>query len=264
MKHKFLAMILVLAMLLSFTACGQSSSTSAVPSESQAVSDTQQAQTAPTIVFVSKGPDDFWAYVEAGVVAAAQEYGINTYTILPDKAYQADRQVVAMDDVINTAPDGIVFAPLDTDACALPAKTAMDAGIPVTLVDSLIAGEDYIAAFMTNNRAAGAKAADHVAEILGEEGGTIAMFGGPATSPSDIDRAQGFIEQCEEKYPQLTCLEPMYNSSGDPAQTASQATGYLAGASGSKGDLLHQQLGYYCRCQRDGPNGAHGYYFGRL
>lgn len=78
MKHKFLAMILVLAMLLSFTACGQSSSTSAVPSESQAVSDTQQAQTAPTIVFVSKGPDDFWAYVEAGVVAAAQEYGINT------------------------------------------------------------------------------------------------------------------------------------------------------------------------------------------
>ena len=94
-------------------------------------------------------------------MAAAQEYGINTYTVLPDKAYQADRQVVAMDDAINTRPDGIVFAPLDTDACALPAKTAMDAGIPVTLVDTLIAGEDYIAAFMTDNRAAGKKAADH-------------------------------------------------------------------------------------------------------
>ena len=230
MKQKFLAIFLIMAMLLSLTACGQSDSSPAAPSassENQTISDTQQTQEKPTIVFVSKGPDDFWAYVEAGVAEAAEKYGINTYTILPDKAYQADRQVVAMDDVINTAPDGIVFAPLDTDACVLPAKTAMDAGIPVTLVDTLIASEDYISAFMTDNRAAGAKAADHMAEVLGDKGGVIALFSGSATSPSDFDRIQGFIEQCEEKYPKLICLEPMYNNGGDAAQTASQATDIL-------------------------------------
>ena len=66
--------------------------------------------------------------------------------------------------------------------------------IPVVLVDTLISTDDYVNAYMTDNVAAGAMAAEEMARLMNYEG-TVHLFAGSPASTSNVDRLKGF-EDC--------------------------------------------------------------------
>lgn len=216
--------VLVLILVLSLTACGsekqpEQEADIAEESTQQEVGLAEEEKL--DLVFVSKMSGDFWSYMEAGMKKAAEENDVNLDIVIPNPQMQADRQIAVFEDALNAGPDAILMAPVEQDALVEPAKTAMEQGIPVILVDSRISTEDFVTAFCTDNLSAGAKAADQMAEVLGEEGGTVAIYAGSPSSNSDLSRANGFIDRVAEKYPQITVMEPQYNN-GDAATTSTQ------------------------------------------
>ena len=74
---------------------------------------------------------------------------------------------------------------------------------------------DIPASFVaTNNRKAGAQAADALAEQVGQKG-KVGIIAHVAGTTSAIERSEGFSEQMKEKYPNIQVL-PVQYSDGDP------------------------------------------------
>ena len=65
-----------------------------------------------------------------------------------------------------------------------------------------------------------------MALYLGEEGGTVAIFGNESSSESDYQRQLGFIERCQEAYPQIQPMETQWYI-GDIARCSTQVTDTL-------------------------------------
>ncbi len=61
----------------------------------------------------------------------------------------------------------------------------------------------------TNNLNAGAIAADELAALVGEAG-TVGIIVHDATSQTGQERRDGFLQQMDAKYPNITVLEPVY------------------------------------------------------
>ena len=49
-----------------------------------------------------------------------------------------------------------------------------------------------------------------MAELLGENGGKVAVFANDPQAASDVDRIQGFVDRCKEKYPAIECMDVQY------------------------------------------------------
>ena len=210
---KFLSVVLACALMFSLAACSGG--------EAESGEETTGDETCQ-VVYIPKNTGDFWSYVEAGVVEAAEEYGVDVSVRYPDKNLDAASEISLLEDVINTEPDAIVISPVDMDALVEPIERAMDQGIEVILIDTTIASDNYVCAYLTDNYAAGELAADQMHELLGEEGGKVAIFNNRPSSNSGVERAQGFIDKCEAEYPEIECMEQLYNE-GDSAKTSSQA-----------------------------------------
>lgn len=74
---------------------------------------------------------------------------------------------------------------------------------------------DMPASFVaTNNRKAGAQAADALAEQVGQKG-KVGIIAHVAGTTSAIERSEGFSERMKEKYPNIQVL-PVQYSDGDP------------------------------------------------
>lgn len=172
------------------------------------------------IVFISKGVHDFWTTVAGGIEKGAKEFGLDLTVLHPDRNDNAERQATVMFDAINTRPDAILLAPVEMDALVAPCKEAMDAGIPVILVDTGISSDDFIVGFSTNNENAGRMAADAMAKFINNKG-KVHIISGLAAASSDSSRARGFEARMKEAYPDIKVLGILYHE-GNMAVAANQ------------------------------------------
>lgn len=161
------------------------------------------------IVFVPKGVADFWSIVAAGFEQAAKDAGMDCRVIYPTKE-EAAVQVDLLYDVINSQPDAIVLSPVNADPLVAPSQTAMEENIPVILVDTLIGTDDYVNAYMTDNVAAGAMAAEEMARLMNYEG-TVHLFAGSPASTANVDRLKGFEEYMAANCPKIKVLGTLYS-----------------------------------------------------
>ena len=161
------------------------------------------------IVFVPKGVADFWSIVAAGFEQAAKDAGMDCRVIYPTKE-EAAVQVDLMYDIINSQPDAIVLSPVNADPLIAPCQTAMEENIPVVLVDTLIGTDDYVNAYMTDNVAAGALAAEEMARLMNYEG-TVHLFAGSPASTSNVDRLKGFEDYMAANCPKIKVLGTLYS-----------------------------------------------------
>ena len=161
------------------------------------------------IVFVPKGVADFWSIVAAGFEQAAKDAGMDCRVIYPTKE-EAAVQVDLLYDVINSQPDAIVLSPCHADPLVAPCQTAMKENIPVVLVDTLINTDDYVNAYMTDNVAAGAMAAEEMARLMNYEG-TVHLFAGSPASTSNVDRLKGFEDYMAANCPKIKVLGTLYS-----------------------------------------------------
>lgn len=153
------------------------------------------AQTNEIAVIVKTTNSNFWQNVNKGASAAIAELPDYTMTFQGPAAETAVADEVNMvQNAVNRGVAGIVLAPSDPEALIPPVKAAFEAGIPVVIIDSLLAegGKDFYQAFLsTDNNAAGQLCAQRLIEKVGTTG-KIAVMSYVAGVGSEIGRVGGF------------------------------------------------------------------------
>lgn len=213
MKRKSLFSIALTALLvLSLTACGSQPTTEAGSEAQSQAQNTSAAATPKTykIALLEKGAEDFFTTIDKGFTDACKKYGVEGKVIAPATYHDPAEINNAMDQIISSGYDAVVFLPQDHDANATAVDDAFKAKLPVICLDITTASDNYVTSICTDNEAAGKKAADKMAELLGDKGGKVAVFANDPQSTSDVSRAKGFLDRCAEAYPKIKCLGTQY------------------------------------------------------
>lgn len=151
-------------------------------------------------VIVKTTSSNFWQNVNRGAQAGME--GLADYTMSFDgPASESDiaAQVNMVDNAINRGVAGIVLAPSDPEALVPSVQRAYESGIPVVIIDSMLAegAEQYYQAFLsTDNRAAGELMARTMIDAIGTEGEIAVMSYVPGVG-SEIGRVGGFTDYIE-------------------------------------------------------------------
>ena len=112
---------------------------------------------------------EFWKSVHAGAAQAAKEAGdVEIFWKGPLQENDGEGQINVVQEFITKKVDGIVLAPLDSQALIAPVKDAKERGIPTVIFDSGLGDESVIISYVaTDNYQGGAFAARRLAEVLG-------------------------------------------------------------------------------------------------
>jgi ribose transport system substrate-binding protein len=136
----------------------------------------------------------FWKWVHAGVkLGSVALRDVEIVWKVPKEDIAS--QISVVEQSIAEGVSGIVLAPFD-DPLAPPVAKAMKKKIPVLIFDSAIkgtAGKDYISFVGIDNKKAGARAGEHLAQLLGGKGKVVILQGVPG-QPNIMDREKGFFE----------------------------------------------------------------------
>lgn len=149
------------------------------------------------VAVIPKGmTHDFWKGVERGAKKAGGELGVEIVWKGPATENDRAQQIQLVQQFVTDKVSGIVLAPLDDTALKGPVKQAMDAGIPVAIVDSGLKGEagaDFIGYYGTDNKAAGRVGGEALAKLIGKDGKAVVLRY-TAGSASTTMREEGGIE----------------------------------------------------------------------
>jgi ribose transport system substrate-binding protein len=171
------------------------------------------------IELVSKGfQHQFWQYVRQGAEKAGAELGVTVNFVGPESETQKDKQAEMFETALGKKPAAICFAALDAESQKTLVARAKAAGIPVVTFDATVNSDDPVCFVATDSAAAGAVAADKMAEALGENGGKVAIICHDQTNTTGILRRDGFINQVKAKYPNIQLVGVQYGD-GDPLKS---------------------------------------------
>ncbi|WP_298326052.1 ABC transporter substrate-binding protein [Haloactinopolyspora sp.] len=139
---------------------------------------------------------EFWTTVRAGAECAAEQAGDVTVEWDGVTAEtDVEGQVNLVQNFVTTQVDGIVYAATDSAALAPATQAALDAGIPVAMIDSGTEPQpDEVPLYATDNRAAAVEAANLLAEELGEGEHDVALIEFQPGSQTNTERVEGFTE----------------------------------------------------------------------
>ncbi|WP_052850113.1 ABC transporter substrate-binding protein [Streptomyces avicenniae] len=173
----------------------------------------------PTISIVSKGfQHQFWQAVKQGAEEEAEARGAQVTFVGPATEADVEGQMDLLTNELARNPDALGFAALDSQAAAPLLEQAQSQDIPVVAFDSGVESDVPVTTVATDNSAAAAEAASHMAEEIGGEG-TVALVVHDQTSLSGQQRRDGFLEWMEANAPGITVLEPQYGG-GDQLASA--------------------------------------------
>lgn len=196
-----------------FTAgCGTSSGTQNAGDSASASSG--EKKTIPVIV--SSTTHEYWQTVNQGAKKAGEELGVNVEFKGPATETDISAQVGIVEDAINQKAAAIVIAPGDAKALVPSVEKAVAAGIPVVTIDSGVDSDKPISYIATDNEAAAALAAKHMAELIGKKG-KVAIVNFTAGNTTGMAREKGFKDEMK-KYPDIEIVNTFY-SGGDKAKS---------------------------------------------
>jgi ribose transport system substrate-binding protein len=147
----------------------------------------------PTIAVIPKGTSHvFWQSIHAGAVRAGREAGATVVWRGPLREDDRDSQISEVESAVSRGVSGIVLAPLDEAALVAPVTGAMNAGIPVVIIDSGLKSDKYVSFVATDNEAGGRLAGEHLATLVGGKG-KVVMLRYAEGSDSTNRREAGFL-----------------------------------------------------------------------
>ena len=182
-----------------------------------------------TIAVIPKGTShEFWKSIHAGAVKAGRELETDGRTIEliwkgPLREDDREQQVQVVENFIGRRIDGMVLAPLDSQALVGPVETAGRAKIPVVIIDSGLNTDRIVSYIATNNYLGGELAADRLAELLGGDGKAL-MLRCQVGSASTEEREAGFLNRIRGRHPgvQIVSSDQHGGATRDTAYRASQ------------------------------------------
>lgn len=200
------AAIAAAALALSLSACGQGGGSAG-------------GGNGPLIAIVSKGfQHQFWQAVKKGAEDESAAKGARITFVGPATEQDIEPQLNMLTTELAKSPKALGFAALDSRAAAPLLQQAKSQKIPVIAFDSGVDSDIPVTTVATDNKAAAAEAAKHLAEQIGGQG-KVALVVHDQTSLSGKDRRDGFLDWMRQNAPGITVLPPQYGG-GDQLQSA--------------------------------------------
>ncbi|MBO1901065.1 substrate-binding domain-containing protein [Leucobacter weissii] len=219
------ALLAASALAISLAACTTGSQQSEANNQGGGEALSEADLAGQTIGFIPGVNDPFYISMQCAIEETAAEYGMEVSVQIPEQ-FEAAVQTPIVNSMIATDPAALLIAPTDGTALQPPLKQAVDAGIPVGLVDTTL--DDPSLAFTsvaTDNELGGAAAADALADLIGGEGKVLVIAFKAGASTSDA-RQKGFEDQIAA-HEGIEYLGAQINDN-DPAKAASIVQASLA------------------------------------
>ncbi|HOQ50859.1 MAG: ABC transporter substrate-binding protein [Atribacterota bacterium] len=193
---------------------------------------------------VKASESEFWQIVLDGADKAAKHFGVELIAQSATSESDVARQVSILETAIGMEPDAIVIAPTVADALVPGIEQAMDAGIPVIIIDSAANTDKYVAYLASDNYKIGQIAADEMAKALEKKFGKAEGKVAGVTFMSGVGsleaRKAGFLDRIEEKYPDIQVLE-FKDAQGKQGNTLAITQDVLTGNPDLKGIFANNQ-----------------------
>src|ERR1043166_1831706 len=200
-----------------------------------------------TIAVIPKGTThEFWKAINAGAVKAQQELNGqgNKVEIIwkgPLREDDREQQLQVVENFTTRHVSAIVLAPLDSQALVRPVHRAIQAKVPVVIMDSDLKSEEYVSFVATDNYKGGRLAGDEMGRLLGGKGNVILLRYAVGSASTEA-REAGFLDALKTNYPAIRII------SSDQHAGATRELGYQASQ-----NLLnrfgHEVNGIFCPCE---------------
>lgn len=174
--------------------------------------------------------------MHAGAAQAASEIGgVEIIWKGPHREDDRDQQISIVQDFITSRVNGLVLAPLDSQALVPPVKDAQQEGIPTVIFDSGLDDASVTVSYVaTDNYVGGAIAGREMGKRLKGEGDVI-LLRYNLGSESTEQRERGFLETLQKEFPKINILsENQY--SGTTPETSLKVSEQLLQQFGDKVD----------------------------
>jgi ribose transport system substrate-binding protein len=181
-----------------------------------------------TIAVIPKGTThEFWKSINAGAFKARDELaaqGVKVDVIWkgPLKEDDRDQQIQTIENFTARRVNGIVLAPLDSQAMVRPVNNAIRAKVPVVIFDSGLKSENYVSFVATDNYKGGVLAGQHMGKLL-EGKGNVILLRYAVGSASTEERESGFVDTLKKEFPQIKLISADQYA-GPTRETAYQAS----------------------------------------
>ncbi|HTL55627.1 MAG TPA: substrate-binding domain-containing protein [Candidatus Limnocylindrales bacterium] len=204
------------------------------------------AEKAYTVAVIPKGTThEFWKSINAGAVKAQKELtsaGTKVDIIWkgPLREDDRDQQIQVVENFMTRRVDAIVLAPLDSRALVRPVHNAVQAKVPVVIMDSDLKSDEYVSFVATDNYKGGVLAGEQMAKLLGDKGNVILLRYAVGSASTEA-REAGFLDALK-KHPGIKII------SGDQHAGATRELAYQASQ-----NLLNrfgrEVNGVFCPCE---------------
>lgn len=206
---KILAMCLTAILSVGMLAgCGQGATSAGASSNGTGTATQTNGDQKDIYVIVKSLGNQYWSVLQAGAEKAGKDLGCNVIVVGVPQESDIEGQLNLLQNAVSAQADGIVIAPLDSVSLDAPITEAYNSGIPIVLVDTMITSDNYSAALMTDNVAAGRTAAEEMIRRMKASGlsetepADVAIQMGSAGSQTINDRVKGFNEYWEANAPE--------------------------------------------------------------
>lgn len=183
------SVILLAALCVAVVGCN-----SAPQSSPSASGTTGTAGKTLQIAVIPKGAThEYWKAIHAGAQRAADELKVLILWKGPLKEDDREDQIKVVEDFTTKKVDGMVLAPLDDTALSNPTNDAINAGIPVVIIDSGLKNVKAVSFVATDNYKAGQLGGEKLAKLLNGKG-KVLMLRYEVGSASTDARERGFLD----------------------------------------------------------------------
>lgn len=193
-----------------------------------------QQERKKVVAVIPKGTSHiFWLTVQAGALAAGEDFNLEILWNGPAQETEYSRQVQIVDSMVSRRVDGIVVAAADRKALVQSIDRATHSGIPVTVFDSGLDSENYMSYVATDNYGAGQLGGRELARLLGGKGKVAILMHVPG-SVSTTDRERGFEDVIAKEYHGIQIVARQFGMS-DRSRSLAAGENILAAQPGLDG-----------------------------
>ena len=198
---KLFIVVVILTMILS--ACAPAAAPTQAPAADGAKKPLKIA------VVVKAVTSDYWKLVGKGVDDAMKsDPSIQATFLGPNEETDIEGQIRIIEAQISAKVDALAVAPSQADQVQPTLQKAVDAGIPVILIDTDISTFTAKKAFVgTDNKKGGEMAGEFIASKL-QKGDEVAIIRGAAGDPVHNLREQGAREKLEAAGMKVVAVQP--------------------------------------------------------
>jgi ribose transport system substrate-binding protein len=185
-KRAVLLSLVPLLVTILFSGCGQSDSTTATKSGPE-----KKTKTSYTIGMSQCNLGEPWRVEMNAQIKAAADQHSNLQVIYKDAQNDTLKQRSHVEEFVSAGVDLIIISPKEAQPLTEPVAKAMEAGIPVIVLDRRLLGDKYSCFIGADNKKIGHAAGEWIVKKLGGKGKLVELKGLMTSTPGQ-DRDSGF------------------------------------------------------------------------